>query len=133
MPKLEQSLAPVQSPPTATCAVGSANVTPAGAPKANNGNDALEFPSPPAYLYVSIQTSGICTGLSLRFTPSVATGQVTPLLTSQPGGVWDLRITSATGYAWDIGIKDMVVLNATNQTLAHIAFTVCAKNVTSCP
>jgi hypothetical protein len=122
-----------QSPPQTTCTVGSANITPAGAPKANNGNSALEYPSPPGYLYASIHTGGICTGLSLRFTPSAETGQVTLPLTSQAGGVWDLRVSASSNYAWDIGIKDMVVINSSAGTLAHIAFTVCAKNVSPCP
>ena len=117
-----------QAPPSAVCTIGTANITPAFTNRSNSGNTNIDYPS--AGLYVSIHTSGTCSGLTLRYTP-LSTPIVSTLVNEQ-GGVWDYSIRSTTG-GWNVGISDITVLDGTNTVLAHIPFTVCADHASSCP
>ncbi|MDQ1395002.1 MAG: hypothetical protein QOG64_261, partial [Acidimicrobiaceae bacterium] len=114
------------SPPAPVCAIGTANVTPAAVNKSNNGNDALS-----SDLYVSVHTSGVCTGLRLRFTSAVGAAQANRPLVQRTGGVWDDTIDNAA-YGWDTGNKTLLVTDSSGSPLASIALLVCAKG-NSCP
>jgi Tfp pilus assembly protein PilV len=108
------------------CVAGSANATPSAVKRTNNGqgNKLQE------HLYVSVNTTGVCANLSIRFTPQSV--QQTQAMTAGAGGVWSTTINKDT-WAWNIGQKTIQVVDGTGTVLASIAMQVCAHNAGSCP
>jgi hypothetical protein len=81
-------------------------------------------------IYVTVQTTGACSGLSLRFSP-----QATPVaetLTPQSGGVWD-RTIDKDAYGWDTGDETVQVIDGSQTVLATIALQICSSNAATCP
>ena len=107
------------------CTAGSANASPSAVNKQSASSNQLKNS-----VLVSVNTTGTCNGLFIRFTPQ--TTQMTQTMTQGNGGVWSTTI-SASGYNWDIGQKTVQVVDGTNAVLASIALQICAHNAKSCP
>ena len=107
------------------CTAGSANATPSAVNKKNGASNKLKED-----IAISVNTSGSCSGLYIRFTPQGT--QVTQSMTQGSGGVWSTTI-GATTYDWDIGAKTVQAVDGANTVLASIALQICAHNAHSCP
>lgn len=107
------------------CTAGTANATPSAVNRKNGSSNQLK-----SSVVVSVNTTGTCVGLFIRFTPQTA--QTTQNLAQGNGGVWSTTI-AASDYDWNIGQKTVQVVDTTNAVLASIALQICAHNAKTCP
>ncbi|MDQ3107360.1 MAG: prepilin-type N-terminal cleavage/methylation domain-containing protein [Actinomycetota bacterium] len=109
---------------SATCSLGTPNVTPAAVKRANNGNNAGLAITP----RVTANTTGNCSGLYVRY-QAVAGVSQTQLLTGV-GAVYSVSLTS--NGAWDIGVHTLDLFDGANIKRGSLLLTVCAHNAVIC-
>lgn len=108
----------------AACELGTPKVTPAAVKRSSGAlTSGLEV-SP----NVTVNTTGDCTGLQVRYSPTTGINAVLPMTGS--GGVY--AATIAAGGAWDVGVHPLDLHDATGTKRASLLLTVCAHNAKQC-
>ena len=109
------------------CIPGAATVSPTGSGRTNNGPHAVLSTTP----IVSINTSGVCSTFTFKYSPRSGV-QRTGTLATKVGGLYSGAIATATSEAWDVGQHVIDIYDSVPIKRASVVLTVCEKNVVSC-
>lgn len=108
------------------CSLGTATVSPSAVKRMHGVSTVLS-----GNVSASVNTTGICSGLRLRYAP-VTGGSVTTFLTAGSSGVWTGTLNGLTT-SWDTGTHEIQVLDGVGTMLGTLTVTVCVHNAKTCP
>lgn len=109
-----------------SCQLGTSTLTPSAVVRLNGAATVLS-----ANAVASVNATGVCAGLQLRYSPTAGSPRVA-YLASMAGSVWTGSIDGVST-AWDTGTHEVQVVDALGNQLGTMTFTVCVHNARSCP
>ena len=109
-----------------SCGLGTSVVTPSAVRLANSGNGSLETTPK-----VSVNTTGTCSGLYVKYQAALGTTATRPLNGSLTNPlVKTADITSSVG--WDLGVHTIGIYDASHVKRGSLLLTVCSHKADAC-
>ena len=109
-----------------SCSLGTATLTPSAVKRLHGVATVLA-----SDVMVNVNTSGVCSGLQVRYSP-LAGVLMSQFLTAASGGTWMGTMNGITT-AWDTGVHHVDVLDGAGTVLGSLSVTVCVHNAKDCP
>ncbi|MBW3557342.1 MAG: fibronectin type III domain-containing protein [Actinobacteria bacterium] len=108
------------------CSIGTPAVTPAKIER-KSANDGAGLVSNPIF---SVNTSGSCSGLSIKYKPTMTTSR-TLVLSSSSSGLFTGQLDGTTT-AWDVGPHTIELFDSLTVKRGQVVLTVCDRNARDC-
>lgn len=111
-----------------SCALGTASITPYASRRVNGNADSPIEHDP----FVGVSTNGLCDGLTIHYKPKTGVNRILTLNPPADGATWTAYV-NGTNDAWEMGLKELVIVDTNGVRYGQIMFQVCAHNAKSCP